>query len=210
MRKVILKMSVSIDGFVAGPNGEIDWIFRSMDAGVMSWLAETLGQAGVHIMGSRTYQDMAAYWPHSTDILAVPMNQIPKVIFSKKGAVGPDAELATTALKNASDAVAANRASDPAVLQSWTGARVASGDLQEEIRQLKQEPGNHILAHGGARFASSLAARGLIDEYRLLIHPVALGSGLPLFGDLPEPLHMRLAQSIDFSSGIVARVYQRT
>jgi dihydrofolate reductase len=109
---------------------------------------------------------------------------------------------------DASNAATANRASDPEVLRSWIGARVASGDLQKEIRQLKQEPGNYILAHGGAGFASSLAANRLIDEYRLLIHPVALGSGLPLFGNLPEPLHMHLAESIDFGSGIIARVYQ--
>ena len=121
----------------------------------------------------------------------------------------PNASEATNALKDASNATAANRASDPEVLQSWTGARVASGDLQKQIRQLKEEPGNYILAHGGAGFARSLVADGLVDEYRLLIHPVALGSGLALFQNLPEPLHMHLAGSIDFSSGAVARVYER-
>jgi len=84
MRKLILKMNISIDGFVAGPRGEIDWIFTNLDD-AKSWIVDTLWQAGVHIMGSRTYADMAAYWPASTDVLAAPMNQIPKVVFSRTG-----------------------------------------------------------------------------------------------------------------------------
>ncbi len=85
MRKLVLKMSMSLDGFVGGPNGEIDWLFRSMDSGVMDWLSRNIGAAGLHIMGSHTFQDMAAYGPRSSDLLAAPMNQIRKVVFSKKG-----------------------------------------------------------------------------------------------------------------------------
>ena len=132
MRKVVLKMSVSIDGFVCGPNGEIDWMFRSRDARGKDWVAETVGRAGVHIVGRRTYQDWVTYWPYSTDILAEPMNRTPKVVFSRKGVVNPNA------------LEAANRACDPEVVQSWTGARIASGDLQKEIQHLKEGPGNYI------------------------------------------------------------------
>jgi dihydrofolate reductase len=76
MRKLILKMSVSIDGFVAGPNGEADWIFRSMDEEGARWTVDTLWEAGLHLMGSRTYCDMAAWWPTSTEIFAPVMNEI--------------------------------------------------------------------------------------------------------------------------------------
>ena len=210
MRKVVLKMSVSVDGFVAGPNGEIDWMFRSRDPRGKEWVADTIGRAGVHIMGRRTYQDWVGFWPYSTDALAAPMNRIPKVVFTRKGIVAPSASKATDALKDAASATTANRACDPEVLKSWTDARVARGDLKEEIRLLKEESGDYILAQGGAGFASSLAASGLIDEFRLVIHPVALGSGLALFQNLPEPLHLRLAGSIDFGSGAVARIYERT
>lgn len=209
MRKLVLKMSMSIDGFVGGLRGEIDWIFSSVDGGVMDWLADTVSRAGVHIMGSKTYQDMIAYWPHSTDTLAAPMNQLPKVVFSKKGVVRADRSLTTTALRDATRLKAADQASDAATLASWTSARVAKGDLVAEIRGLKEDPGSYILAHGGAGFARSLAASGLIDEYRLLIHPVALGAGLSLFGTLPEPQHLRLLGTTAFESGAVASVYGR-
>ena len=84
MRRLILKMSVSIDGFVAGPNGEVDWMFRSRDEGGMRWVDETLRQAGLHVMGSRTYYDMAAFWPTANHPLAEAMNVIPKAVFTRQ------------------------------------------------------------------------------------------------------------------------------
>lgn len=83
MSKLVLLMQVSVDGFVAGPNGELDWIFKTMDSGATAWIVERLWKAGVHIMGSHTYQDMAAYWPSSTEPFAAPMNEIPKIVFSQ-------------------------------------------------------------------------------------------------------------------------------
>ena len=74
MRKLVLKMSVSVDGFVGGPNGEIDWLLRTMDKPVIDWIEKTLWQAGVHIMGRHTFYDIASYWPTSSDQLAAPMN----------------------------------------------------------------------------------------------------------------------------------------
>ena len=85
-RKLVLKMSVSLDGFVAGPNGEVDWIFRTSGGDdSTAWVLDTLSGAGVHIMGSRSYRDMAAFWPYSDMPIAAPMNDIPKVIFSRTG-----------------------------------------------------------------------------------------------------------------------------
>ena len=95
-----------------------------------------------------------------------------------------------------------------AVLKSWAEPMVARGDLAEEVARLKEQPGNFILAHGGARFAQSLVASGLIDEYRLVIHPVALGRGQPLFSALRGPVDLRLISVTSFGSGVVGAVYQ--
>jgi dihydrofolate reductase len=107
------------------------------------------------------------------------MNEVPKVVFSKT-------------LEKA----------------EWPPFRIARGDLAEELASLKREPGKDIMAHGGARFVQALSRRGLIDEYRLVIHPVALGSGLALFKDLPAPLHLKLVEAKTFPNGTVAHVHQ--
>jgi dihydrofolate reductase len=211
MRKLILKMSMSVDGFVGGPNGEIDWIFKSMDQSISEWTLDKLWQAGVHIMGSRTFHDMASYWPYSSDVLAAPMNQIPKVVFTRKGFVEPtSAELTTQALKDATiNSEGLFNTSDQVSLHTstWNHPKVATGDLEIEILRLKQQEGNFILAHGGAGFAQSLIASGLIDQYQLLIHPVILGKGLPLFSTLPAPVELKLVSSITFKTGVVANIY---
>jgi dihydrofolate reductase len=91
---------------------------------------------------------------------------------------------------------------------SWAAARVARGELGGEIARLKQEPGKEIMAHGGAGFARSLVRLGLIDEYRLLIHPVALGSGLGLFSSLARPIDLNLISTTAFGGGTIAKVYR--
>jgi dihydrofolate reductase len=212
MRKLVLKMSITADGFVGGPEGEIDWLFRSMDEEVAAWIVETLWSAGTHIMGSRTFQDMAAHWPSSTEPFAAPMNEIPKVIFSRKGAaLIPDAKQTTAALKDARRKHPSDMKCDNDALvraESWAHPLVASGDLADEIAVLKQQSGKDILAHGGAGFARSLARLRLIDEYRLIVHPVAIGRGLPLFSDLSAPIHLALVSTVAFRTGAVAHVYR--
>lgn len=211
-RKLVLKMSVSLDGFVCGPNGEADWIFRSSGGDdSTAWVLDTLHGASVHIMGSRSYYDMAAFWPYSEIPIAAPMNDIPKVIFSKNGIKeGTQAERTTAAFAEAKARNAQRHGATPtaAVLKSWTDPTVASGDLAEEIRRLKEQPGNYILAHGGASFAQSLVASGLVDEYQLGIHPVVLGQGKPLFSALRSPADLRLVSVTPFASGAMAVVYQ--
>jgi dihydrofolate reductase len=203
MRKLILKMSMTADGFVGGPNGELDWLFESLDQAATTWLADSLGQAGVHIMGSRTYADMAAYWPSSTDLLAGPMNAIPKVVFSRSWDEESSKVTTTKALEDAARAAPLDRARN---VQSWGRPQVASGDLALEIARLKEEPGKDIVAHGGARFARSLVASGLVDEYQLVIHPMALGRGLALFSELTKPLALTLVSATRFAGGAVAHV----
>jgi dihydrofolate reductase len=202
MRKLILKMSVTVDGFVSGPDGRLDWLFDSMDDTAAAWTLDSVWQAGVHIMGSRTFHDMAAYWPTSSEPFAAPMNAIPKVVFSRTG----DAAAKTT--RGLDDARARATAPQvPAQAESWNSARWIVGDLAEGIAKLKAEDGKPIVAHGGASFARSLVALDVIDEYRLLVHPIVLGRGLPLFSELAAPRALRLASAQAFAGGAVAHVY---
>jgi dihydrofolate reductase len=206
MRPLFLKMSISLDGFVGGPNGEIDWIFKSYDAGATAWTVETISRAGAHLMGSRTFRDMAAWWPRSTEPFAPPMNEIPKVVFSRTGSIA--AASTTRALQNATSLrKPGDAAANAAGASSWQNPIIASGDLADEIARLKQQDGKPLVAHGGASFARSMVKQGLVDEYHLLIHPVALGRGLPLFSDLPRPLDLKLLRTTSFESGAVALVY---
>jgi dihydrofolate reductase len=198
MRELILKMSMSLDGFVSGPNGEADWMFGS-DKGAVAWTVATISNASLHIMGSRVFRDMAAHWPTSTAVFAPPMNQIPKAVFSKQG----------PAILKAAASVGDTQSKPlhPGA-ESWAEAYVASGDLADEIAALKAADGKPIVAHGGAAFVRSLIARNLVDEYALLVHPIALGRGLPIFSDLPAPRPLKLVSSTAFPGGAAAQVYR--
>lgn len=211
MRALILKMSVSIDGFVGSADGGVKWIFDTHDDEAAAWTVRTVWDASLHIMGSRTFHDMSAYWPTSTEVFAPPMNQIPKAVFSRRGMQVLKSSDTTAALRDAR----ANAGPDTnAKLQpggdSWGHAYVASGDLAEEVRKLKAQEGKPIIAHGGAGFARSLVALGLVDQYALLVHPVALGNGLALFSGLSEPRTFRLVSSTTFPRGTVAQIYRPT
>lgn len=195
MRKLIFKMNVSMDGFVAGANGEIDWIFRQSSEASKAWVARLLEEAGTHIMGSRTFASMASHWPTSADILAARMNDVPKVVFSRSGTTKAIADVL-------------EKLPDTAAGRSWKAAHVATGDLREEIERLKREPGKAILAQGGATFARSLVASGLIDEYQLVVHPIMLGQGLSPFADLPKPLVLEPVDTTTFAHGVTARVFR--
>ena len=192
VRDLILKMSISIDGFVSDLDGTNKWMFGS-DQESKAWAVETTWNASLHIMGSRSFQAMAPFWPPSTMEFAPPMNQIPKAVFSKQG---------PTVLKAVATAKGLPGAG------SWAEAYVASGDLAEEIAKLKAQEGKPILAHGGVSFARSLVAQGLVDQFVLGVHPVALGKGLPLFSDLPAPRPLKLVSSKAFPGGAVAQIYR--
>jgi dihydrofolate reductase len=181
MRRVVLQMGVSLDGFVARDDGGLDWGLAAEHPDVTAWKIASLRQVGTHIMGRVTYEAMTAYWPSASGEYAPLMNEIPKVVFSKT-------------LDSA----------------EWAESRIARGDLAVEIAGLKRESGGHVMAHGGARFVQALSRLGLIDEYRLVIHPVALGNGLPLFKDLPEPLPLQLLDASTFPDGTAVHVYQRS
>jgi dihydrofolate reductase len=208
MRELILKMHVSIDGFVGGEDGAIGWLFNE-DPKAIAWIVDTIRGAGLHIMGSRTFHDMAAYWPTSTAAFAPPMNQIPKAVFSRKGLAPLKETHTTAALRDArANAGPGERAPRQPGAESWAEPYVASGDLATEIAKLKAAAGKPIIAHGGASFARSLIAQGLVDEYHLLVHPVVLGKGLPIFSGIEAPRFLKLRRSIAFPGGSVAQIYR--
>src|SRR5215210_468565 len=169
MRPLILKMDISLDGFVGAADGDVAWAVEDFgDPELQDWMVAGLWEAGAHLMGRGAYDDMAPHWPTSAEPYAPPMNEIPKVVFSRT-------------------------LTEPA----WDGTRVVSGDLETEIAALKAEPGGPLLLHGGAGLARELARLRLIDEYRLLVHPVALARGLALFA---EPVRLRLTGTRSFST----------
>jgi dihydrofolate reductase len=194
VRDLILKMSMSLDGFVSDLEGRNAWMFGA-DPEAKAWSVETVATAGLHLMGGRSFRDMAGYWPTSTDAFAPPMNQIPKAVFSRQGA-----------------AILESAPAPPAELQpggeSWAQAQVISGDLAAEIAALKAQDGKPIIAHGGVSFARGLVAQGLVDRFVLLVSPVALGKGHALFSDLAESQRLELVSSRAFPGGAMAQVYR--
>lgn len=180
MRDVILYMSMSLDGFVGSDRAHPGAAVPE-GAELKQWKLDRISRAGAHLMGRVTYQEMSSYWPRSDDPYAAPMNDIPKVVFSR----------------TLSDAEA-----------SWPETRVARGELTAEIAAIKAEPGPDVIVWGGGGLAGALAAADLIDEYRLLVQPLALGRGLALFGQLPEARRLDLVEATSFPSGVVVHVYR--
>jgi dihydrofolate reductase len=179
MRRLILQTGISIDGYVAAVDRSHPWDDGGGSDDVKQWILESVRNAGAHLMGRVTYEEMASAWPGSSSDFAKPMNEIPKVVFSKT-------------LKRA----------------DWAETRIASGDLAEEVNRLKAEPGNDLIAYGGARLDQSLTRLGLVDEFRLMVQPAALGAGLPLFKDLPEPLQLELVEATTYPTGLAIHIYR--
>jgi dihydrofolate reductase len=176
MASLVLKMSVSLDGYVASADGSNDWIAAGRSDDSTSWVLETVSNASAHLIGATTYAEWAAFWPGASGPFAKPMNEIPKVVFSNS--------LASA---------------------DWGETTIATGDLAAAITRLKHERSDgYLLAQGGVRFARSLAEAGLIDEYRLAIHPVILGAGERLFA---APLTVKPVSTTAFSRGAVAHVF---
>ena len=181
MRKVVLFNMVALDGFFAGPEGEIDW--HNVDQEFNEFAIEQLNTAGGLIFGRLTYQLMANYWPTpaaKTDdpIVAKKMNGIPKFVFSRT-------------LEKA----------------DWENTRLVKGDAAAEIPKLKSQPGGDLYIFGSANLASSLIRHGLIDEYRVMVNPVVLGSGRLLFENLEGRLRLELVRTKPFASGNVLLYY---
>jgi len=176
MRRVIVQMSVSLDGFVARADHDLSWIFPSLRDDTMRWSTDFLRTVDTHLIGRVNYLEQAAHWPSSTEDIAPLINDAAKIVFSRT-----------------LDTV------------DWKNARLATAEPAQEIAALKKLPGRHIFVPGGAGFVRSLVAQRLVDEFRLLVHPIALGDGLPLFAqDLP----LRLVSAQPMRTGVVAVTYE--
>ena len=176
MTSLILKMSVSLDGYVAPADGSSDWEAAGRSPDGAEWVLDTVSNARAHLVGAVTYARWAGLWPGAPGPFAAPMNEIPKVVFSNS-------------LTSA----------------DWGETTIATGDLVDAVTRLKQERlGGYLLAQGGVRFARSLVETGLIDEYRLVVHPVVLGAGERLF---TAALTIEPVSSTAFSGGAVAHVF---
>ena len=178
MRQVTLQMGMSLDGYVASDR-QHPGVAVPEDADLVMWKADRVAKAGAHLMGRTTYLEMASYWPQAAGAYAAPMNDIPKIVFS-------------STLREA----------------SWPTTRIANGDLAAEIAAIKGEPGRDVMVHGGASFAAALAARGLIDEYCLVMQPVAIGRGQALFVELPAVMRLELVEARSFDCGVVVHIYR--
>ena len=184
MRSVTYSMGVSLDGYIVGPDGTFDWTVP--DPEVFRFWIDDIRGVGVHLMGRRLYETML-YWEtadqnQSLDDAelewAALWNPLPKVVFS-------------TTLS----AVQGN-------------ARLASGSLAEEVERLRAEPKEDDIAIGGATLAAEAAALDLIDEYRVMVHPVLVGGGIPFFARRERRVDLGLVETRTFSSRVVYLRYR--
>ncbi|MEW1601459.1 dihydrofolate reductase family protein [Streptomyces sp. NPDC093808] len=179
MRAVTYSMSVSLDGYITGPDGGIDW--STPDDGVFRFWIDEIRQVGVHLLGRRLYETML-HWETAADDPSLDdaqrewtelWNPLPKVVFSRT----------LTEVRGA--------------------ARLAAGSPAEEIERLRAEPGDGEIAIGGAALAAEAAAAGLIDEYRTMVHPVLVGGGTPYFPRDGRRVDLELVETRTFASNIV-------
>jgi dihydrofolate reductase len=181
VRKVVFFNLMSLDGYFEGPNREIDW--HNVDEEFNEFAIDQVGSADILLFGRVTYELMASFWPteeamRDDPIVAKMMNTIPKIVFS--------------------------RTLDRA---DWNNTRLVKGEAAEEIAKLKQQPGRDMFIFGSADLASTLVEPGLIDEYRVLLNPVVLGSGSPLFKGIKNRLTLKLASIKTFRNGNILLIY---
>ena len=186
MRKVILSNLVTLDGFFAGPNGEIDWFI--VDEEFNQYAIDLLSKVDALLFGRVTYQLMADYWPAAatnpstskSDLeIADKMNNLPKIVFSK-------------------------------TLQEvkWNNSRLVKENIAEEISKMKQQPGKDMVIFGSGSIVSTFMQLGLIDEYRIIVNPIVLGNGNPLFKGINGKQNLKLLNTKVFDSGIVILFYE--
>ncbi len=182
MRKLFVFNMVTLDGFFEGPNQDISW--HNVDAEFNEFAEEQLATIGIIVFGRVTYEGMASFWPtpfaiENDPVIAARMNAFPKIVIS--------------------------RTLDRA---DWNNTRLIKDNVAEEITRLKQQPGNDLAIFGSANLAASLMQMGLLDEFRIMVNPVVLGKGTPLFQDVSQPLKLTLIKARTFDSGNVLLYYQ--
>jgi dihydrofolate reductase len=185
MPRLVVFNNVTVDGYFAAVNGDLDWAHRdSRDAEFQAFVADNAEGGGRLLFGRRTYEIMTSYWPtplaaQNDPVVAERMNALPKVVFS--------------------------RTLDHA---SWNNTRVVNGDIAEAVRKMKREPGPDMVILGSGTIVSQLSQAGLIDEYQLVVNPVVLGQGRTMYDGISVPLSLKLARSRTFRSGRVFLCYE--
>ena len=171
---------MSVDGFFAGPNGELDWFV--WDDVQKDYSIGTLTTVDTLLFGRVTYELMAGYWPTATEEdpdIKKAMNNLSKIVFSRS-------------LENV----------------NWNNSRLVREVMPEEIMKMKHQPGKNMVIYGSGSLVSFFAQQGLIDEYRFIINPVVLGSGKPLFKGINNRMKLKLLNSKKLGSGNVLLSYQ--
>lgn len=177
-RTVVLKMIMSLDGFVTSPDGTHAWMFPHFGEDSGAWNQRALEAAGVHAMGRRSYEIMGPHWAATEGPIASAMNDKPKAVFSRT-------------------------LTEP----SWGPAEIFGGDLGAAVAQLKaREDEGTVLVHGGPGLATSLVGLGLIDEFQLMTVPIAIGAGRSPFAGLEQHLELELVAEERFASGALGQV----
>jgi dihydrofolate reductase len=183
MRKVKLQMQVSVNGFVAGPNGEMDWMIWNWDDALKKYVIDLTGPVDCIIMGRKLAQGFIPYW---ADVAAKPED--PQFLFGKK--------------MHDTHKVVFTKTLDKSI---WENTVLAKGNLADEISDLKKQEGGDIIVYGGANYVSNLIEHGLIDELNLFINPAAVSNGMTIFN---SKTNLKLVKSTAFDCGIVVLKYQ--
>jgi dihydrofolate reductase len=183
MRKLIFQNMITLDGFFEGPDREIDW--HNVDDEFNSIAIEFLNTIDLLIFGRVTYELMASYWPtpaalNDDPVISKLMNKIQKIVFSRT-------------LKKA----------------EWENTRLFNNNLVKEITELKKLPGKDMAIFGSSDLSLELIKNNLIDEFRIMVSPVAIGKGKAIFSGIKERLKFELLNSLSFRSGNVLMVYRQ-
>jgi dihydrofolate reductase len=184
MRKLKLSMQMTVNGYVAGPNGENDWMTWNPDAEFMEFLNANYDSADTMLLGRKLADGFINYWEGALEKnpatpFAKQIVEMPKVVFTK------------TLNESA-----------------WNNTTLAKGDLAEEIARLKNQKGKDIIVFGGAGFVSSLIKEGLIDEYQLIINPTAMGKGMTIFNSIDDIRKFTPIQSKLFPGGKIVLIFK--
>ena len=186
MRKLKLQVQISVDGYVAGPNGEMDWMVWDWDGELKNYVNE-LTQPVDSILLGRKLAD--GFIPHWANVANDPNN--PAYATGKKFTDTPKVVFTKTLRKSA-----------------WENTEIATGDLPNEINKLKRQNSKDMIVYGGASFVSSLIKDGLIDEFHLFLNPAVLGDGMKIFKDVNYKQDLVFVKSIPFDCGIVLLHYE--
>ena len=195
-RRVTASTFVTLDGYMVGPDEDISWVIEGFDPEMQADIAEDMSGSDVFLLGRVTYEIFVAYWPTAVPYEAGDqldpaagkedpriiraLNDSPKLVFSKTLA-GSD----------------------------WSHTRVVADGLEDEVRELKRQPGKAVNIQGSASIVQALARADLIDEYHLYVHPVLLGDGKPLFAGGHDREDLELTRVKAYANGVVAMNYER-